>query len=100
MAFIQIIEFQTDAIDEMRRLDVEWSERAKSEGATAQRGILCADRDHPRRYLQIVFFESAEDAEKNSNLPVTQEFAGRMMALGDGEPTFYNLDVVEDVDYQ
>jgi hypothetical protein len=33
---------------------------------------------------------------ENSNLPVTQEFAKRMMALCDGPPTFYNLDVVED----
>ena len=99
MAFIQIIEFETDQIDEMRRLDGEWEARAKAEGATAQRGILCADRDSSGRYLQIVFFESAEAAEKNSNLPVTQEFAGKMMALSKGEPTFHNLDVVQDTEY-
>ena len=34
-------------------------------------------------------------AMENSNLPVTQDFAQRMMALSDGPPTFYNLDVVE-----
>ena len=100
MAFIQIIEFRTDKIDEMRKLDEAWEARAKSEGATAQRGILCADRDDAGRYFQIVFFDSAEEAEKNSNLPVTQEFAGKMMALGNGEPSFYNLDVVEDLDYR
>jgi len=98
MAFIQIIEFRSDKIDEMRRLDGEWRARAKSEGATAQRGILCADRDNAGRYLQIVFFDSFADAERNSNLPVTQEFAGKLMALGNGEPTFYNLDVLEDLD--
>ena len=100
MAFIQIIEFRTDKLDEMRKLDDEWKERAKSEGATARRGILCADRDDQGRYFQVVFFDSFEDAEKNSNLAVTQEFAGKMMALGQGEPTFHNLDVVEDLDYQ
>lgn len=100
MAFIQIIEFRTDKIDEMRKLDGEWKERAESEGTTPRRGVLCADRDDSGRYLQIVFFDSFEDAEKNSNLPITQEFAGKMMALGKGEPTFHNLDVVQDVDYR
>ena len=47
-----------------------------------------------------MFFDSFEEAEKNSNLPVTQEFAEKMMALGKGEPTFHNLDVVEELDYQ
>ena len=73
---------------------------SEAQGATAQRGILCADRDDAGRYFQIVFFASAEDAAKNSALPVTQDFAGKMMALGKGEPTFYNLDVVDDLDYQ
>ncbi len=100
MAFIQIIEFRTEKIDEMRKLDGEWQARAKSAGATAQRGILCSDRDDPGRYYQIVFFDSFEDAEKNSSLPVTQEFAAKMMALGNGEPTFHNLDVVEALEYQ
>jgi hypothetical protein len=43
-----------------------------------------------------VFFDSYESAMENSNLPVTQEFAQRMMALSDGPPSFFNLDVVED----
>ena len=99
MAFIQIIEFRTDKIDEMRKLEGEWQARAKSEGATARRGLICSDRDNSGRYFQVVFFDSFEDAEKNSNLPITQEFAGKLMALGNGEPTFHNLDVVEDRDY-
>ena len=36
---------------------------------------------------------------ENSNHPTTSEFAGKMMALADGEPTFYDLDVVDDVTY-
>jgi hypothetical protein len=35
-------------------------------------------------------------AVKNSESPVTQEFAGRMAALADGSPTFYDLDVIEE----
>jgi hypothetical protein len=100
MPFIQIIEFRTDKIDEVRNLDEAWRQRAKAEGSLARRGILCADRDNTGRYFEIVFFDSFEEAEKNSTLSVTQEFAGEMMALGNGEPTFHNLDVVDDVDYR
>ncbi len=99
MGYIQIIEFQSDKIDEIRKLDDEWEARASAEGATARRSILCSDLDQPGRYLQIVFFDSAESAEKNSALPMTQEFAGKMMALGTGEPTFSNLDVLQDREY-
>ena len=45
---------------------------------------------------RFVFFDSYDDAMKNSNLPGTQEISGKMMALTDGAPTFYNLDVIED----
>jgi hypothetical protein len=38
-----------------------------------------------------------ESAMENSKLPVTQQFSQRMMALADGPPTFYNLEVIEDV---
>jgi hypothetical protein len=99
MGFVQVIEFRTSKIDEMRALDAEWSQRAREQGATARRGVLCEDRDNKGRYFQIVFFDSYESAMKNNDLPITQEFGQKMSALGDGEPTFYNLDVVEDNEY-
>jgi hypothetical protein len=95
MAFVQIIEFRTSKLDEMRKLEDEWATAAASE-STARRVITGADRDDSGRYLQVVFFDSYESAMENSNLPVTQEFAQRMMALSDGPPNFYNLDVVDD----
>jgi len=98
MAFIQIISFGTDKIDEMRKIDDEWNERGGAE-TTARRGVLCQDRDNPGRYMQIVFFDSYESAMKNSELPITQEFAEKMGALADGAPTFYNLEVIEDRDW-
>ena len=64
--------------------------------STARRVVLCEDRDQPGRYLQMVFFDSYESAMANSELPITQEFAGKMGALADGPPTFFNLDVVDD----
>jgi hypothetical protein len=96
MAFVQIIEFQTGKIDEMRKLDAEWGEKARAQGATARRGVLCEDRDHPGRYFQVVFFDSYESAMKNSELAVTQEFAGKLSALADGPAAFHNLNVLED----
>ena len=95
MGFVQIIEFKTSKADEMRSLGDEW-EAAAGADSKARRRVTCEDRDNPGRYLNIVFFDSYEDAMANSNLPVTQEFSQKMMALGDGPPTFYNLDVVED----
>ena len=95
MAFVQVIDFRTSKLDEMRKLQDEWATAAGPE-STARRVITGADREDSGRYLQVVFFDSYESAMENSNLPVTQEFAQRMMALSDGPPSFYNLDVVED----
>jgi len=95
MAFVQIIEFRTDKIDEMRKLGDQW-EASASGGRTARRRLLCQDRDNPGRYFNIVFFDSYDSAMKNSQLPATQDFSQRMAALAQGESTFYNLDLVED----
>lgn len=95
MAFVQIIEFRTSRLDEIRKLDEEWNDRAGRE-TTARRGVLCEDRDNPGRCFQIVFFDSYESAMKNSDLPITKEFGEKIGALADGPPTFHNLNVVED----
>ena len=95
MGFVQIIEFRTERMDEMRKVGEEWETAAGDEGRAGRR-ILCQDRDQPGRFFNLVFFESYEEAMKNSELPVTQEYSAKMATLVDGAPTFYNLDVVED----
>jgi hypothetical protein len=95
MAFVQIIEFETSRIEEMRAIGDQW-EAAAGDDRRARRRIMCQDRDNPRRYCNIVFFDSYEEAMENSNLPITQEFAQKMMALGDGPPTFHNLEVMDE----
>ena len=95
MGFVQIIEFKTSKIDEVRKVGDDW-EAAAGSGRTARRRVMCEDRDNPGRYVNIVFFDSYEDAMENSQLPVTQEFSQKMMALADGAPTFTNLDVADD----
>jgi hypothetical protein len=96
MAFIQVIEYRTSKIDEMRAVGDEWEAASKAQGGTASRVIVCEDRDDPGRYFNLAFFDSYESAMQNSEMPMTQEFAGRMMGLADGPPTFYNLDVIDD----
>jgi len=95
MAFVQIIDMRTSKYDEVQKLGEEW-EAASVEGRTARRRLLLADRDQPGRYLNVVFFDSYEDAMRNSELPATSEFSGKMAALLDAPPTFLNLDLVED----
>ena len=95
MAFVQIIEFRTTKIAEMRAVGDEW-EKATEGKRKAGRRVLCQDKDNPGRYFNVVFFDSYEDAMENSALPETDSFSKKMMSFADGAPTFYNLDVVED----
>jgi hypothetical protein len=96
VAFVQIIDFRTSKYDEMHKVGEEW-EAAVGSRSKARRRVMCEDRDNPGRYLNIVFFDSYESAMENSDDAATQEFSQRMMALSDGPPTFYNLNVLEDV---
>ncbi len=95
MSFIQVIEFRTTKIEEFRKLEDEFGDRIAAE-MTARRSILCEARDEPGRCFQIVFFDSYESAMKNSDLPLTREFADRMRSIAEGDASFYNLDVVDD----
>jgi hypothetical protein len=95
MGFVQIIEFRTSKPDEMRALGNEWEQVAGGK-RKVQRRVLCEDRDDRGRFVNIVFFDSYEDAMENSSLPETDSFSKRMAGLTDGSPTFVNLEVVED----
>jgi hypothetical protein len=95
MGFVQIIEFKSSKIEEMLALGKEW-EAAAGAARKPTRIVMCGDRDNPGQYMNIVFFDSYEEAMENSKLPQTQEFSQKMMALGDGPPKFYNLDVIDD----
>ena len=95
MGFVQIIEFRTSKIAEMQEVGNEW-EKATEGKRKARRTILCADRDNPGRYLNVVFFDSYEAAMQNSAMPETDALSKKMMSFADGPPTFYNLDVIDD----
>lgn len=91
--FVQIIEFRTSRVNEIRDLVAEMGARLGT--GSALRGTVTADLDRPGYYLNIVEFESRQSAMENSARPEVGEFASRMAALCDEPPRFYNLDVVE-----
>ena len=95
MSFLQVIQYRTSKFDEMQKVADEW-DADPGEGDTARRVIVCRDRDNDGQYFTMVFFDSYESAMENSNVPRTQEMSQKMMALADGPPTFYNLDVVDE----
>ena len=95
MAFIQIIEFRTTDIEAARRVHEDWWQA--TEGArTVRQELLTRDRSDPTRYFAIVSFDSYESAMENSAMPETQAAAELYMKATDGEPVFYDLDVLED----
>jgi hypothetical protein len=94
MSFIQIMQLQTSKIDEIRAAVDEW-QKATAGRRTVGRSAVCQDRDNPGHY-QVVFFDSYEEAMKNSALPETDALAKKTTALSDGPPTFVNLDIIEE----
>ncbi len=94
MRFIQFIEFETNDIDAYSAEMDRWREES-AEWRTATRATLCADRDKPGSYVQIVEFPSYEAAMANSNDPRTTAFVARAAALFAEGPSFRNLDEIK-----
>ena len=99
--FIQIIEYRTSKPDEVAKLvtDFRDARMAAGDGPAPIRGTACADRDEPGRYFSIIEFNSYEEAMENSQRPDTTELSQKMMELCDGPARYYNLDVVESIEY-
>jgi quinol monooxygenase YgiN len=94
--FVQIIEWQSSRIDDIRALSDEFRSRREASDDGPRRVTVLADRDRPGTYLTLVHFASAEAAKANSDKPDTSAFAQRMAELCDGPPTFRNTDVYDD----
>ena len=92
-AYVQLIEFRTQHLDEMNALIDGWKDDIGAD-RTAGWMVMGRDRERPDTYLEVVAFPSAEAAQRNSDNPVTTTFAGKMTGLCDGPPAFRNLDVV------
>lgn len=93
MGFVQLIELRTRRIDEVNALFDEWLALTRGR-RSAQRGMMCADRDDPGVYVEVIEFPSYEEAMLNSQLPETQEWADRVSEVCESPPLFRNLDVI------
>ncbi|WP_020524092.1 hypothetical protein [Catelliglobosispora koreensis] len=97
MAFIQIIEYQTDQPDAVQELAAKMRSESAAAGTTPRFTTLVRgkDRDKANSYVTIVEFPSFEDAEASNNDPQVQAFAAEMEKLSTAPPRFINLDVVD-----
>ena len=91
-AFLQLVEFHARDLGGFRNLTELWRERMGTE-TTARWGVVGADRDRPDTYVQVVAFPDHAAAMRNSEHPVTTDFAKQMQEVTDGEASFRNLDV-------
>ena len=94
MAFVQIMEFEMEPAEAVRLIE-QYAEEGK--GITyARRAVLGLDRNRPGTVIQIIFFDSAEEAELNNELEITQrggeEFAARALDV-----QFTDVDVITDI---
>jgi hypothetical protein len=95
MSFVQIIDYKSSKPDEIRRIHDEWAEATEGK-RRAKRLMLANYHDDPSSFCEIVFFDSYDDAMRNSELEETKKFAKRLNDAIDGEPTYFDLDVVEE----
>lgn len=91
-SFVQLVEFHAADLGRFRAIAEQWRERI-GPAATARWAVITADRDRPDTYLELVGFPDYAAAMRNSEHPVTAEFAKELQEATDGEAGFRNLDV-------
>ncbi|WP_395295921.1 ester cyclase [Kitasatospora hibisci] len=98
MTFVQIIDCKTDRLDDLNRLMDTWAEQTRGR-RTAGHAVVATDRADTKHVVEIVEFPSYEEAMRNSNLPETDRIFREMVALCEEPPTFTDLDVVRDTQF-
>ncbi len=95
MRFVQTI--SVDASDEkaLAALMTDWHTAEAGRAPGYQGSRLLADRDNRGRYMLIVEFSSAEEAERNNDRPETQQWGDKLSALIGADPAFGNFDEVQ-----
>jgi hypothetical protein len=94
--FIQINVSHSDhPIEDFLALEDEFVQATEGQ-RTIRRAIGCQGADDPSLRILIAFFDSAEDAQKNSQLPGTDKIAQKAMSLASDVPQFFNLEVKSD----
>jgi quinol monooxygenase YgiN len=97
MPYIQLVEFDTrHKTEDVRGAMDAWLDATRGQRALRM-AVVAADHDRPNHYWELLEFASEEDAAKNAELPETKAAFEKWSSLLEGEPTFHNLDVVEQV---
>jgi hypothetical protein len=103
MNFTQTISFRTEHEDEIVALAREWDEMQAEADVMGYIGShVLRDRDSPGHYVIVAEFavvdpnvSAVEEAMKNNDRPITQEWARRMREMSDGsEPEWGNYDEI------
>lgn len=89
--FVQKIFFTSTKVSDIQKLLDEYDIAMAPGNPSAW---LLKDQDKRNAYVLSVAFDSASEAERNNARPETDDFATRFRALCDGDPIYYNLDVV------
>ncbi|MET7699071.1 MULTISPECIES: DUF1330 domain-containing protein [unclassified Streptomyces] len=95
MKFVQIIDFETERIDEMRQLVEEADQRSAGGSGGPTHRMVLHDRGNPNHYVVVIEFPSYEDAMRNSNDPETSKMAQQIAALCTRPPSFTDCDLQE-----
>ncbi|MDT0389665.1 hypothetical protein [Streptomyces sp. DSM 41921] len=95
MKFVQIIDFETERLDEMEQIFEEAGQRSAGRTGGPTHRMLLKDRDNPRRYLALIEFDSYEEAMSNSDDPETGRMAERLGALCIGDRVYTNCDLLD-----
>lgn len=90
MKFLQIMEFQGNAEDAEKALQ-HYIEKADGR-SYAKKATICVDRDKPGTVIQLIEFDSWEEAQKNNELEITED-DNQETEETFGEITFRNLDI-------
>jgi hypothetical protein len=90
--FIQLIEYETDDIEAVRKA-IEGFRREHPDVMTFTSSRITEDRDKPGTYISVVEFASYDEAMKQSNNPALSEFVQSAGPELMRNRRFRNLDV-------
>ena len=94
MTYTQIIDVRSSDESGLHELARGWH-LAQHGVAPGYQGIqILADQEEPGRFLIVVDFADAAQAETNNARPETQEWAANLGKLIDGEPAYRNVQPV------
>lgn len=93
--FVQIIDFETDRVEEMRALVQEADARLVGREGGPRHRLVLQDRNQANRFLVVIEFDSYDEAMRNSEDPETSRMAEQLAAMCTRPPSFTDCDVRE-----